>query len=152
MFRLLIFSLHLVSVLCLPVTWSWTDVNGTNYLTRSLNQHIPQYCGSCWAHAAMSSLAERIKIKRNARFPDINLSIQYLLNCGGKRVGTCYGRTAHAAYDFIHKSGFVPFETCLVYEACSSDSREGFCNQGNFKCSPVNTCRTCSDFREDSPP
>ena len=26
----------------LPDQWYWGDVNGTNYLTKNLNQHIPQ--------------------------------------------------------------------------------------------------------------
>jgi hypothetical protein len=42
----------------LPRSFSWANVNGTSYLTKSLNQHIPQYCGSCWAHGAMSALSE----------------------------------------------------------------------------------------------
>ena len=48
----------------LPIRFDWTDVDGKSYLTKALNQHIPQYCGSCWAHSAMSSLADRIKIAR----------------------------------------------------------------------------------------
>jgi hypothetical protein len=44
----------------LPASFSWSNVNGTSYLTKSLNQHLPQWCGSCWAHAAMSSLAEYV--------------------------------------------------------------------------------------------
>ena len=59
----------------LPVTFGWNDVNGTNYLTYAKNQLIPQYCGSCWAHAATSSLSDRIKIMRNASFPDIVISV-----------------------------------------------------------------------------
>ncbi len=63
---------------------------------------INQYCGSCWAHAAMSSLGDRIKIARmvqNANSegmsigPDINLSIQFILNCGADVAGSCHGGT-----------------------------------------------------------
>ena len=48
----------------LPPSFDWNDVDGQSFITTDLNQHIPQYCGSCWAHAAMSSLADRIKILR----------------------------------------------------------------------------------------
>lgn len=60
----------------LPANYNWGDVNGVSYLTHSLNQHVPQYCGSCWAHGALSSLADRIKIARLGHGDDINLSIQ----------------------------------------------------------------------------
>ena len=33
----------------LPGNFTWFDVDGVNYLTELKNQHLPQYCGSCWA-------------------------------------------------------------------------------------------------------
>ena len=146
-FLLMLFFVSQVSANVLPSSWSWSNVNGSNYLTKSLNQHIPQYCGSCWAHAALSSLADRIKIQRFGAFPDINLAVQFLLNCG--QAGSCYGGSSYQAYKFIHQVGFVPFDTCLPYQACSSDSKEGLCQYGNFSCSALNTCRTCSTFHQN---
>ena len=136
--------LALIFGLCtaeLPQTWYWGDINGTNYLTKNLNQHIPQYCGSCWAHAAVSSLADRVKIARNASKPDINLPAQFLLNCGN--VGSCNGGSTLSAYRYIHEVG-IPFDTCLTYEACSSDSSHKVCKNRNFDCKPENICRACS--------
>jgi cathepsin X len=132
----------------LPETFSWADVNGKPMVSKNLNQHIPQYCGSCWAHGALSALADRIKIARNGDGVDINLSIQYILNCAQSVAGSCSGGSASGTYEFIKDTGYVPYDTCQPYLACSSDSDEGFCPDIDTTCSALNTCRTCPGFGE----
>uniref|UniRef100_A0A7S4JA09 Peptidase C1A papain C-terminal domain-containing protein n=1 Tax=Odontella aurita TaxID=265563 RepID=A0A7S4JA09_9STRA len=137
----------------LPESFNWGNLSGVSYLTKLLNQHTPQWCGSCWAHAALSSLADRINIARNdisSKHTEINLSIQYVLNCGANVAGSCHGGSATGAYEFIKRNGFVPFDTCMPYIACSSDSNEGFCQHVDTSCSALNTCRTCSSASCDS--
>jgi cathepsin X len=128
----------------LPLNFRWDNVGNVSYLTKPLNQHVPgQWCGSCWAHSALSSLADRIKIDRMAKGDDINLSIQYVLNCGGKVGGSCLGGSHSGAYQFIFQQGYVPYETCQPYLACSNGSTYGFCPYVDTSCTPSNICKTC---------
>lgn len=108
--------------------------------------HFIADCGSCWAHAALSALADRIKIARDAQGDDINLSIQYVLNCGAGVAGSCQGGSHTGTYQLIKEKGAIPYDTCAPYIACSSDSQEGFCSHVDTTCNPLNTCRTCSTF------
>ena len=80
----------LTPVNAIPSAFDWGNVNGVNYLTNMRNQHIPQYCGSCWAHATTSALSDRIKIARNASWPDMNISPQVLISCETDTDG-CHG-------------------------------------------------------------
>ena len=133
-----------VQTASLPTNFTWGNVNGVSYLTKSLNQHIPQYCGSCWAHGAISALGDRIKIARKAQGVDINLAVQHVLNCGN--AGSCHGGSAGGVYNWISSNGYVVYDTCNPYLACSSESQEGFCPDISTKCTSENICRTCSTF------
>ena len=66
---------------------------------------------SCWAHGAVSSLQDRIKIARKGEGHDINLSIQYILNCGGGTAGSCHGGYHTGVFELIQQTGFIPFDT-----------------------------------------
>ena len=127
----------------LPVEFQWGNVNNTNFLTKNLNQHIPQYCGSCWAHGAASAFADRIKIARGAKGVDINVAIQYILNCGTEVAGSCHGGSATGTYQFVQQGDNAwPYDTCQQYAACSSESTEGNCASADYTCTAINTCRT----------
>ena len=138
-----------VDASALPASFSWRNVGGTSFLTKSLNQHIPQYCGACWAHGAISSIADRVKIARKAQGVDINPSVQHVLNCG--TAGSCHGGSASGVFSWIggitNATGSgVAYDTCNPYMACSKESNEGACNHSDWTCTPENVCRTCSTF------
>jgi len=129
----------------LPAKWDWCDMNGKSYCSMSRNQHIPQYCGSCWAHGSVSALADRVKIARNATGIDINPSVQHILNCGN--VGSCHGGSVAGPYQWLKATPTgISYETSNPYMACSSESKEGICSHGDWTCTPENVARTCSTF------
>lgn len=138
----------------MPSDFTWCNKDGKNYCTMSRNQHIPQYCGSCWAHGAISALGDRIKIARQAQGVDINLAVQHLLNCGG--VGSCKGGTVDGPYQWLkqmsEKGTGIAYETSNPYVACSSDSSEGFCSHVDTSCKAVNVARTCGSFSQEGGP
>merc|ERR1712176_1261846 len=96
----------------------------------------------------MSSLADRIKIARGGKGPDVNLAIQFILNCGTEVAGSCHGGSHTGAFQFVQETGYVPYDTCLQYAACSQESSEGLCSAEDYTCSKINTCRTCSTFSD----
>ena len=117
----------------LPDQWVWNDINNTNFLTNLRNQHIPQYCGSCWAHAATSAFSDRIKINRNAQWPDVSISPQVVISCSMNDDG-CHGGEALSAFEFMHNNNITD-ETCSIYQARGHDN--------GIDCAPINICKTC---------
>ena len=118
----------------LPASWNWADVNGTNYLTIPRNQHIPEYCGSCWAFGSTSALSDRFKIMFNATWPDINIAPQVAVSCVKDGCFGCNGGDAIKVYEYIHKNGITD-ETCQIYQA------RGWTN--GLDCGKLSICETC---------
>jgi cathepsin X len=122
----------LVPVNDMPDQWIWNDIDGVNYLTNLRNQHVPQYCGSCWAHAATSALSDRIKIARKAAWPDINVAPQVLISCSGD--DGCHGGEAYNAFEWLNTNEGTD-ETCSIYRGRGLDNGE--------KCSSMIKCENC---------
>ena len=98
-------------------------------------------CGSCWAHAATSSLSDRINILRGGVTPFVHLAPQVLVNCvTANQSHGCHGGDTSAAFAYMAASG-VPDESCQNYEA-TGDGKE---------CTALNICRTCAPGKGCTP-
>ena len=115
----------------IPANFWWGNANGTSYLSWTINQHLPQYCGSCWAQAALAAFADRVNIKTNNSFPKLAMSVQQILNCAAG--GTCHGGSLNGVYQFAHKHFIVEFG-CQVYTASDPASA---------KCTDIQNCMNC---------
>jgi len=127
-------SESLVAEDSLPTDFDWRNVGGKNYVTSDWNQHIPQYCGACWIHGTLAAYNDRIKIRRNAAFPDVRLARQAILNCVPGEDGIppgCNGGDASMIHEHLSKQR-MPDETCMPYRAA------------NMACEPTNVCRNCA--------
>lgn len=128
-----------INIKDLPENFDWRNKTGVNYLSWSKNQHIPTYCGSCWAQGTTSSIADRINIARNRTFPDIALSPQVIINC--KAGGSCNGGNPAGVYSFAKSNG-IPEESCQNYLAKNPD---------HFECSAMQKCQNCEPPKGSKP-
>jgi cathepsin X len=95
----------------LPANFDWRNVNGTNYASWTVNQHIPIYCGSCWAQAATASLADRFNILLKDLNPTpVALNPQVIVNC--QAGGSCNGGDPVGVYHYAYTKG-IPDSTCV---------------------------------------
>ncbi|KAL4144537.1 hypothetical protein PRNP1_013666 [Phytophthora ramorum] len=124
----------------LPAHLDWCE---RGFCVPSWNQHIPQYCGSCFAHGAMSSAQDRIKIlnkRRNYTGADVMLGRQSFLNCapGHGLSDGCDGGEAVDVYEFMRQYG-LPDESCLPYNATDHTKYK----ETNGTCPPSGYCMNC---------
>ena len=125
-------SWDLVNADDLPKNWDWRFMNGTNYLGWTKNQHIPTYCGSCWAHGTTSALGDRFNILLKDHNPTpIDLAPQVLVNC--RAGGSCNGGNPGGVYEYAFKTG-IPDSSCEQYVAKNLDTA---------RCSPIDICKDC---------
>ena len=116
----------------MPNAWDWRNISGVNYLSWTRNQHVPVYCGACWAHGPTSALADRIAILTNNSFPQLSLSPQVIINCNAG--GSCDGGDSYGVYTFGKRHG-IPDDTCQQYVAK---------NPTVAACTPIQVCETCT--------
>jgi len=117
----------------LPDNWDWRDMNGTNFLSWNKNQHIPVYCGSCWAQGSTSALADRFNIMLGDKNPTpVALDAQVIVNC--RAGGSCQGGNPGGVYAFAYSEG-IPDSSCEQYVAHNLDKSS---------CSDIDKCKDCT--------
>ena len=121
----------------LPKSWDWRyfEWKGKTYnpMSWTTNQHIPTYCGSCWAQASTSVLADRFNIMniKNGDFSEnapVALSPQAMVNCVFG--SSCNGGSANMVFEYAYETG-IPHASCQQYTS------------ENNECTPLNICRDC---------
>ena len=118
----------------LPENVDWRDMNGVNYLSWTKNQHVPIYCGSCWAEGTTSSIADRFNIKYYSQnYTPVGLSAQAVVNC--HKGGDCSGGEPGSVYEWAFING-IPHSSCENYEARNSAD--------DGACKPIDQCKDCT--------
>lgn len=116
----------------IPKELDWGNKDGVNYLTTVKNQHLPRYCGSCWAQAITSVLSDRLNIhKKGGVGTEWSVSPQMLVSCSrGKSkipgdLWGCSGGEPIVAMQWMEdEKNFLMDESCMPYTATN-----GTCDQ-----------------------
>mmetsp|Transcript_12065 Transcript_12065/g.33416 ORF Transcript_12065/g.33416 Transcript_12065/m.33416 type:complete len:194 (-) Transcript_12065:2642-3223(-) len=110
----------------LPRHFDWRDVDGVNYCTSDVNQHVPTYCGSCWVHGSVAQLNDRVKIARKAAWPDVMISRQAVVNCATNSSGVAPGCLGGEPYMVFGLMQNTPMPVSSVCARDSIDSLAGW--------------------------
>jgi len=98
-----------------PTEVNWANMNGINYLSWNKNQHIPQYCGSCWAQGSTSAIADRFNILNKLKtLTPVSINAQVVVNA--QAGGSCDGGNPGGVYSYAHTTGLVS-GSCMQYTA-----------------------------------
>jgi len=102
-----------------PSSIDWREKGAVQ---RVKDQHHPNWCGSCWAHAATAALEGRHFIKDGGALPD--LGEQQLVSCAGSKYDCngCNGGWYNGAWDYIHDQGSNGIDTFTSYPYTGLDS------------------------------
>lgn len=107
-------------------------MDGVNYLSWNKNQHVPRYCGSCWAEGSTSAIADRFNImnKMQAETSPVGLNAQVIVN--QQAGGSCDGGDPAKVYEQAHTSG-LKHASCMNYIAYNLQSAA----------TDIDICRDC---------
>ncbi len=120
----------------LPTNFDWRNWNGKNLVSPVKDQ---AQCGSCWAFSAVGA----VEAKHNITFPaatdtpNIDLSEQELLSCGG--AGSCLGGTVPGALAFIRDKHIV-YGNVFPYKSQNCTHEVNGQLVCNSQCSSISGC------------
>jgi len=109
----------------LPKYFDWCNLpDGRSFCGPSWNQHIPQYCGSCYIHGALHAANDRLNLLMNGK-ESVMLARQVIINCApGAGLGLgCDGGEAADVFEYMHRYG-LPDESCHNYLAKKYETEE----------------------------
>jgi cathepsin X len=110
----------------------WRNKDGKNYLSWSVNQHVPRYCGSCWAMGSTSAIADRFNILNGLHtITPVGIDAQMVIN--NQWGGSCNGGNPNEVYENAHVNGLV-HSSCEQYIAYNLQ----------HSAHPINDCMDCS--------